>query len=64
MKPDNYRSLRHLCSRPIRWFSTLLAAGLLATPPSLFEFIGLAPIPLAEIGLYADPLRMGWSESI
>ena len=33
------------------------------TPPSLFESIGLTPIPLAEIGLYADPLRTGWSES-
>ena len=32
MKPDNYRSLCHLCFRPIRWFSTLLASCLLGTP--------------------------------
>ena len=32
-------------------------------PPRLFESLGLSPIPLTEIGLYDDPLRMGWSES-
>lgn len=31
-------------------------------PPSLFESLGLTPIPLQEIGLYDDALRMGWSE--
>jgi alpha-L-fucosidase len=37
MKTDNYRSLRHLCSRPIRRFSAMLAAGLLATPQTHAE---------------------------
>jgi hypothetical protein len=29
-------------------------------PPSLFQSLGLSPIPLSEIGLYDDPLRDGW----
>jgi hypothetical protein len=32
-------------------------------PPRLFESIGLSPIPLAEIGLYDDPLRQAWKSS-
>lgn len=31
-------------------------------PPSLFQSLGLSPIPLAEIGIYDDPLRHAWSQ--
>ncbi len=33
-----------------------------ASPPRLFESLGLSPIPLTEIGLYSDPLRHAWSQ--